>query len=180
MLQCTVDISYFQSTTTTASAQPAISQATLVSYNRSAPIGVAASARTTNVKSPQVMAAKVDITRLGPDPRYTTPNTGDAGRFNFYNAGSSAHDWAGGGALIGGGIGCVVGAIPGAIAGAAAAGIGALPGAAFGCMAAAPTGAGFGGPIGAVVGYYLGGNNLPGANAFEWLPEQVYAPWEKQ
>ncbi len=180
MLQCTVDISYFQSTTTTASAQPAISQATLVSYNRSAPIGVAASARTTNVKSPQVMAAKVDITRLGPDPRYTTPNTGDAGRFNFYNAGSSAHDWAGGGALIGGGIGCVVGAIPGAIAGAGAAGIGALPGAAFGCMAAAPTGAGFGGPIGAVVGYYLGRNNLPGANAFEWLPEQVYAPWEKQ
>ncbi len=177
--QCTVSVTVLQTTvvSTVIQGSNAVFTARIIVPASRAQAKPASAPAKASGAAPAVNGA--NITKIGPDLRYVTPNPGDAGKFDLYNAGSSAHDWFGGGALVGGGIGCVVGAIPGAIAGAAAAGVGAFVGAGYGCIAAGPTGAGIGGPVGAAVGYYLGGNNLPGADAFEWLPEQVHAPWEK-
>jgi hypothetical protein len=95
-LQCTVSVTFLQPTTTAATAQPAINHATLVSYSRSTPIRVVVSARVTSVKSPQVQAAKVDITKLGPDPRYTTPNPGNGKGYVNFSVGVTVNFFSGG------------------------------------------------------------------------------------
>lgn len=88
-----------------------------------------------------------------------------SGGFDLYHAGGSSKDWASGGALAGGTILCFVGAVATFEYGGT------------GCRPAGKVGAGVGGGVGWGIGFLLGGFNAPGADAFEWGPDQAYTPW---
>jgi len=106
---------------------------------------------------PKATVKGVDITKVGPDPRYVTP--APAQSFNLISGVDSAMSYARVGSLAGAGIGCVVGGVATALAGG------------WGCLLIAPVTSAIGGVSFGVYGFLSGGYGWSSADYFEYGPD---------
>jgi hypothetical protein len=120
---------------------------------------------------------RIDVTKIAAPPmRSPYWNTGSSTKFNYPRAVNTAAGYAGGGALTGGALGCVAGILIGGTIGLST-GPGAIIGAGAGCMVYGASGAAAGGLVGPPTGFILGGHDLPGADAFDWMPSDFINMW---
>ena len=175
ILQCTATISFFQPAAVVTRFQPTVSH---VIAQRVYPPTVQIRLAPTIARAKAKPAAKVanhagikptvnagNITRAAQISGYPYKQGDPAEKFNYYHAGSSAVEWAAGGALAGGALACAIGGLVTIELGG------------VGCVAAAEVWAPVGGRAGAAAGFVLGGYNAPHADDFEWGADQIHPPW---